>query len=113
MRQHSAWTDGASWKLRFDNLSLLLQPFNCACLLPPLLRLHPLPHLTAGLADLCALTATFRSLYPIRQKWDLVPWLTPVSCHQLTLVHLAVAENQPLRSTFVRCPALLRSPYSP
>jgi SRSO17 transposase len=63
-RYHPAWTDDASWKHRLDNLRLLLQPFICACLLLPWLRLHPLPHLTAGLADLCALMNTYRPLYP-------------------------------------------------
>jgi SRSO17 transposase len=62
---HPAWTDDASWKHRLDNLRLLLQPFICACLLLPWLRLFPLPHLTAGLADLCALmNNTYRPLYP-------------------------------------------------
>ena len=54
-RQHPAWTEDASWKHRLTNLRLLLQPFVCACLLLPWLRLHPLPQLSAGLADLCAL----------------------------------------------------------
>jgi len=53
-----------SWKHRLDNLRLLLQPFICACLLLPCLRLFPLPHLPAGLADLCALMNTYRPLYP-------------------------------------------------
>jgi SRSO17 transposase len=61
---HPAWTDDASWKHRLDNLRLLLQPFICACLLLPWVRLYPLPHLTAGLADLCALMNTYRPLYP-------------------------------------------------
>lgn len=63
-RQHPAWIDDASWKHRLDNLRLLLLPFICACLLLPWLHLHPLPHLTAGLADLCALMHTYRPLYP-------------------------------------------------
>jgi len=62
--QHPAWTEDASWKHRLDNLRLLLQPFICACLLLPWLRLYPLPHLTAGLADLCAFINTYRPLYP-------------------------------------------------
>jgi hypothetical protein len=62
--QHPAWTDDASWKHRLDNLRLLLQPFICACLLLPWLRLYPLPHLAAGLADLCAFMNTYRPLYP-------------------------------------------------
>jgi hypothetical protein len=66
---HPAWTDDASWKHRLDNLRLLLQPFVCACLLLPWLRLYPLPPLTAGLADLCALMNTYRPLFPTWQKW--------------------------------------------
>ena len=62
--QHPAWTDDASWKHRLNNLRLLLQPFVCACLLLPWLRLYPLPHLTAGLADLCALMNTYHPLFP-------------------------------------------------
>ena len=62
--QHPAWTEDASWKHRLDNLRLLLQPFICACLLLPWLRLYPLPHLAAGLADLCAFMNTYRPLYP-------------------------------------------------
>ncbi len=37
--QHPAWTDDASWTHRLNNLRLLLQPFVCACLLLPWLRL--------------------------------------------------------------------------
>jgi SRSO17 transposase len=62
---HPAWTEDASWKHRLTNLRLLLQPFVCACLLLPWLRLYPLPHLTAGLADLCALMNTYHPLLPI------------------------------------------------
>jgi SRSO17 transposase len=62
--QHPAWTNDASWHHRLNNLRLLLQPFVCACLLVPWLRLYPLPHLTAGLADLCALMNTYHPLYP-------------------------------------------------
>jgi SRSO17 transposase len=61
---HPAWTDDASWKHRLNNLRLVLQPFVCACLLLPWLRLYPLPHLTAGLADLCALMNTYHPLFP-------------------------------------------------
>lgn len=61
---HPAWTEDASWKHRLTNLRLLLQPFVCACLLLPWLRLYPLPHLTAGLADLCALMNTYHPLFP-------------------------------------------------
>jgi hypothetical protein len=64
-RQHPAWTDDASWKHRLTNLRLLLQPFVCACLLLPWLRIHPLPHLSAGLADLCALMNTYHPLVPV------------------------------------------------
>ncbi len=62
--QHPAWTDDASWTHRLNNLRLLLQPFACTCLLLRWLRLYPLPHLTAVLADLCALMNTYRPLYP-------------------------------------------------
>lgn len=63
---HPAWMEDASWKHRLTNLRLLLQPFvcACACLLLPRLRLHPLPHLSAGLTDLCALMNTYRPLFP-------------------------------------------------
>jgi hypothetical protein len=63
-RQHPAWTEDASWKQRLTNLRLLLQPFVCACRLLPWLRLHPLPHLAAGLADLCALMNTYHPTFP-------------------------------------------------
>jgi hypothetical protein len=63
-RQHPAWTDDASWKHRLTNLRVFLQPFVCACLLLPWLRIHPLPHLTAGLADLCALMNTYHPPFP-------------------------------------------------
>ncbi|HEV8194815.1 MAG TPA: IS701 family transposase, partial [Ktedonobacterales bacterium] len=63
--QHPAWTDDASWKHRLTNLRLFLQPFVCACLLLPWLRIHPLPHLSAGLADLCALMNTYHPLVPL------------------------------------------------
>jgi len=64
VRQHPAWTDDASWKHRLTNLRVFLQPFVCACLLLPWLRIHPLPHLAAGLADLCALMNTYHPLFP-------------------------------------------------
>lgn len=63
--QHPAWTEDTSWKHRLTNLRLLLQPFLCACLLLPWLRLHPLPHLSAGLADLCALMNTYHPTFPL------------------------------------------------
>ena len=63
--QPPAWTDDASWKHRLTNLRLFLQPFVCASLLLPWLRIHPLPHLSAGLADLCALTNTYHPLVPL------------------------------------------------
>src|SRR5260370_15061163 len=63
--QHPAWTDDASWKHRLTNLRLFLQPFVCACLLLPLLRIHPLPHLSAVLADLCALMKSYHPLVPL------------------------------------------------
>jgi SRSO17 transposase len=62
---HPAWTEDTSWKHRLTNLRLLLQPFVCACLLLPWLHVHPLPHLAAGLADLCALMNTYHPLLPI------------------------------------------------
>jgi hypothetical protein len=62
--QHPAWTEDASWKHRLTNLRVLLQPFVCACLLLPWLRLHPLPQLSAGLVDLCALVNTYHPLFP-------------------------------------------------
>jgi SRSO17 transposase len=62
--QHPAWTEDTSWQHRLTNLRLFLQPFVCACLLLPWLRIHPLPHLTAGLADLCALMNTYHPLFP-------------------------------------------------
>ena len=63
--QPPAWTDDASWKHRLTTLRLFLQPFVCACLLLPWLRIHPLPHLAAGLADLCALMNTYHPLVPL------------------------------------------------
>ncbi|MGO8951061.1 MAG: hypothetical protein ACLQUY_26085 [Ktedonobacterales bacterium] len=51
-------------ELQLDNLRLLLQPFDCACLLLSWLRLYPLFRLTAGLANQCALMNTYRLLYP-------------------------------------------------
>src|SRR5260221_3522 len=64
-RQHAAWTEDASWKHRLTNLRLFLQPFVCSSLLLPWLRIHPLPHLSAGLADLCALMNTYHPLVPL------------------------------------------------
>jgi hypothetical protein len=61
---HPAWTEDASWKHRLTNLRLLLQPFVCTCLLLPWLRVHPLPHLIAGLTDLCALMNTYHPIFP-------------------------------------------------
>lgn len=61
---HPPWTDDASWKHRLDQIRILLYPFICAWLRLPWLRLFPPPHLTAGLADLCALMNTARPLYP-------------------------------------------------
>jgi hypothetical protein len=61
---HPAWTEDASWKHRLNNLRLLLQPFVCACLLLPWLRVYPLPHLASGLADLCSLMNTYHPLFP-------------------------------------------------
>lgn len=61
---HPAWTEDASWKHRLTNLRLLLQPFVCACLLLPWLRIYPVPHLTSGLTDLCALMNTYHPLFP-------------------------------------------------
>jgi hypothetical protein len=61
---HPAWTEDRSWKHRLTNLRLLLRPFVCACLLLPWLRLHPLPHLSAGLADLCALMNIYHPVLP-------------------------------------------------
>jgi hypothetical protein len=57
----SGWTEDASWKHRLTNLRLFLQPFVCACLLLPWLRLPPL---AAGLADLCALMNTSHPTFP-------------------------------------------------
>jgi hypothetical protein len=61
---HPHWDSGPGWKRTLNNLRLLLQPYVCACLLLPWLRLLPLPHLQAGLADLCALMNTFRPAFP-------------------------------------------------
>jgi len=62
---HPHWDGGPGWKRTLNNLRLLLQPYVCACLLLPWLRVLPLPHLPAGLADLCAHMNTFRPLLPI------------------------------------------------
>lgn len=63
--QHPDWTDDASWEHRLNNVRLVLPPFICACALLPWLYVYPLPHLTAGLADLCALMNTDHPLLPI------------------------------------------------
>ncbi len=62
--QHPAWTEEASWKHRLTNLRIFLQPFVFACLRLPWLHIHPLPHLAAGLADLCALMNTYHPVLP-------------------------------------------------
>jgi SRSO17 transposase len=62
---HPQWDHGQGWKPQLNNLRLVLQPFVCACLLLPWLRLHPLPQLSQGLADLCALMNTYHPLFPI------------------------------------------------
>jgi SRSO17 transposase len=58
LQQHPAWTADTGWKHLLNNLRLLLQPLVCASLLLPWLQLVPLPHLRAGLQDLCALMNT-------------------------------------------------------
>ena len=58
------WDASPGWKRTLTNLRLLLQPFVCACLLLPWLRLMPLPHLQAGLPDLCAHRNTYHPLFP-------------------------------------------------
>ena len=64
-RRHPGWSEDASWKHRLTNLRVFLQPYVYACLLLPWLRIHPLPHLSAGLADLCALMNTYHPLLPL------------------------------------------------
>jgi SRSO17 transposase len=58
LQAHPAWTAETGWKHLLNNLRLLLQPLVCASLLLPWLQLVPLPHLRAGLQDLCALMNT-------------------------------------------------------
>src|SRR5262249_54476180 len=65
---HPHWDGGPDWKRTLNNLRLLLQPYLCACLLIPWLRVLPLPHLQAGLADLCALMNTFHPVFPTWQE---------------------------------------------
>jgi SRSO17 transposase len=64
VQSHPQWDGGPGWKRTLNNLRLLLQPFVCACLLLPWLRVVPLPHLQAGLADLCAHMNVYHSLFP-------------------------------------------------
>ncbi|HEV8189867.1 MAG TPA: hypothetical protein VGP82_00030 [Ktedonobacterales bacterium] len=61
---HPPWDGAPGWKRTLNNLRLLLQPYVCACLLLPWLRVLPLPHLHAGLADLCTLMNTFHPAVP-------------------------------------------------
>jgi SRSO17 transposase len=58
LEAHPAWNTETGWKYLLNNLRLLLQPLVCASLLLPWLQLVPLPHLRAGLHDLCALMNT-------------------------------------------------------
>jgi hypothetical protein len=58
LQAHPAWNAETGWKHLLNNLRLLLQPLVCASLLLPWLQLVPLPHLRAGLHDLCALMNT-------------------------------------------------------
>ncbi|HEY1389492.1 MAG TPA: IS701 family transposase [Ktedonobacterales bacterium] len=58
LETHPAWNAETGWKHLLNNLRLLLQPLVCASLLLPWLQLVPLPHLRAGLHDLCALMNT-------------------------------------------------------
>lgn len=61
---HPQWDPGPGWKRTLNNLRLVLQPYICACLLLPWMRLVPLPHLQAGFADLCALMNTYHPVFP-------------------------------------------------
>lgn len=61
---HPHWATDASWKHQLNNLRLLLQPYVCAALLLPWLRLFDLPHLQRGLADACSLMNAFHLLVP-------------------------------------------------
>jgi hypothetical protein len=58
LHAHLAWKAETGWKHLLNNLRLLLQPLVCASTLLPWLQLVPLPHLRAGLYDLCALMNT-------------------------------------------------------
>jgi hypothetical protein len=58
LEAHPAWNTETGWKHLLNNLRLLLQPLVCASLLFPWLPLVPLPHLRAGLHNLCALINT-------------------------------------------------------
>jgi SRSO17 transposase len=58
LQAHPDWNPETGWKHLLNNLRLLLQPLVCASLLLPWLQLVPLPHLRAGLHDLCALMNT-------------------------------------------------------
>jgi hypothetical protein len=55
LRAYPHWDGGPGWKRTLNNLRLVLQPYVCAFLLLPWLRVLPLLHLQTGLADLCAL----------------------------------------------------------
>ncbi len=61
---HPQWATDAGWKHQLNNLRLLLQPYVCAALLLPWLRLFDLPHLQRGLADACSLMNAFHLLVP-------------------------------------------------
>jgi hypothetical protein len=61
---HPQWASDAGWKHQLNNLRLLLQPYVCAALLLPWLRLFDLPHLQRGLADACSLMNAFHLLVP-------------------------------------------------
>ena len=61
---HPLWAGDAGWKHQLNNLRLLLQPYVCAALLLPWLRLFDLPHLQRGLADACSLMNAFHLLGP-------------------------------------------------
>ncbi len=69
---HPHWDGGPGWKRTLNNLRLLLQPYVCACLLFPWLRVLPLPHLQAGLADLCALMNWTEPHLPDRSSRQLI-----------------------------------------
>ncbi len=52
-RSHPQWETGTGWKHQLNNAGLLLQPYTCAALPLPWLRLLDLPHLQRDLADVC------------------------------------------------------------